>query len=374
MIYHASSKVMERLDCESANASTVSEQAITLESISSCIRNMSESEYCELMKQAPFRSKLATFLNDSSQNRYECVEKILDWNIGNSNCDYRNILIICVNVIYYSLMDIERIPNDMLEKIILLENIWDNCKADPRLRIESIICDIQSYPTCEFEYFFNLIFDNHDLQKTYDNPYMKYRWSSYSLKLLQILTNFGIKINFQDILCSICWCTDNPIDKVHYVIDNLDAQTLSKKTLALIYKSNVSLFEIIISRTNAIIDFSLLDLPILLFGINSKRMNILVANGYNFEQIILDSTHNCQKSCTAIKHENRSQSKYLTNLVENMNLCDDTLRCIVNSLLIYNKYTAVCYDGDFSDYNDCDDDHNKKQYDDDGDYEKYFYE
>lgn len=312
------------------------------------ILNMSEHQYDDLIEGRSLDKIIPYLTMDGhiSDKQYDWLKSVRKWSSNKAYANINENSIVnheCISTIIDHLsskmFDSTAIAEDdeIFEEIIVSKKIGDYVLTRYVLEM------VQSYPTDKFEHYMNLILEHYDLQKAFNDFNQGLPLYTYSLATLNIIANGGVKIQFDELLTQCCRghkeensCRahkeeNNLIDKIYYAIDNLDINNLSIHTLATIYNSDW--LEIIISKTNSGINFDPLDPVYIIGNINRNKMGILTKWGYDFQEMINNSIRNHAKDKYLIDNEKTDRSKYLIELLEDIDFDKATLKHILRATI-----------------------------------------
>lgn len=297
------------------------------------IIDMTEEEYderfCDDVSKLAFERTIVCAQINSSED-FECIKRIYNWSMLRQ---HKNILSSCINKIVFNLKFSDScIINEILCEIIVSK----------MLRYNSMVCEIiyqiQSYPINQFEHYIYLILNNYDLQKIFDNAHSEQRGRfndylrKYSLNVFEMVTTNGLELHLEEFLASKKnWAST---DIIRHIINNIDTNNLSKRMLNVIYGS-VVLLEIALSRSDAHFDLSMLNPLLLLKDIDKSKICVMATHGYDFKEIICESICNYKKNVIASSYETNAKSKYIAEILADINLDADSLNSILLSSISY---------------------------------------
>lgn len=311
------------------------------------IIDMDEDRYNDLVERTALNNIIPylTMSKCASERQCDWIKRIYRWSskkeysgiYENSSVNYE-----CIRaMVSYLASKIFSTPKSKafdFENVMIDDEIFEEIliskQIDNFLLAEYILVMIQSYPADKFEHYISLILEHHDLQKIFDDTNQMIPFCAYRLNTLNIIADSGIKLNFEELLIQCCrnLGTENDlIDKIYYAIDNLEINNLSNAALAAIYDS--AWLEIIIAKTDAGINFTPLGSIHLMTNIDKNKMDTLTKYGYDFKEMINHSTNNHVKERYIVDNEQSGRSKYLVELLEDMNFDEAVMKQMLRSAI-----------------------------------------
>lgn len=314
---------------------------------SDAILDMCEDQYNDLVEQCSL-NKIRSYLimdQDGSRKQYDWIKNVYRWSSKKEYSHIRenaNINYDCVSTIlgYLSskLFDASQLKTCDITSIVddeIFEEFIISKKLTGLLLTDWVFAMIHLYPADKFEHYCNLILEYYNLPKVFDDAFTNPPFYEYSLDTLNIIVNAGVKLNFEELLIQCCQCStrncDDLTDKIYYALDNLEINNLSCTTLAIVYSSPQ--LETIISKVDSEINFSLLG-PIHLIGnMNRDKMNVLTKYGYDFKEMLGVSASGCMEHKYFVDDEKTDQSKYLGELLEDINFDNNALKQMLHAMI-----------------------------------------